>query len=167
MKTCLSAAAVSLVLMFALALLPGLAGSAEPLGSSTSAVAFRPARVRAFAPESATSVVVREGRERYLRLTLADACPALAHAQRLAFQVGPGLVASDQDGTLIPVVRDGAPAVLSAATPHAHVVAVASNGRVACRLAEVAEVDRALFDAAATVHGSRDNRYAGDGRPAG
>lgn len=165
MKTCLSAAVVSLVLVFALALLPGLAGSAEPPGSSASPVTFRPARVRAFAPESATSVVVREGRERYVRLTLADACPKLADAQRLAFQVGPGLVAADHDGTLVPVVRNGAPVVLSAATPHAHVVVVTSESRTTCRLAEVADVDRDLFDAAATVHGSRDNRYAGDVRP--
>lgn len=167
MKTCLPAAVVWLVLLFCFALMPAIAGSAENHAALSSDAAFRPVRIRAFAPESDTSVVVREGRERFLRLTLADACPALANASRIAFQVGPGLVVADHDGALVPVVRNTAPAVLSAATPHAHLIAVRAEGRTACRLMGVAEVDRALFDAAAAIHGRRDNRYAGDGRPAG
>lgn len=167
MKTCLPAAVVSLALTFFLALMPVIAGSAESYAALPSDAAFRPSRVRAFAPESDTSAIVREGRERFLRLTLADACPALANASRIAFQVGPGLVVSDQDGLLVPIVRNAAPAVLSAATPHAHLVAVGPEGRTACRLVGVAVVDAALFEAAAAIHGHRDNRYAGDGRPAG
>lgn len=166
MKTRLPAAAVSLVLLFCLALMPVIAGSAENHAALSSDAAFRPSRVRAFAPETDTSLVVREGRERFLRLTLAGACPALTTASRIAFQVGPGLVLADHDGALVPVVRDGAPAVLSSATPHAHLVAVGPEGRTACRLVGVAEVDRALFGAAAAIHGHRDNRYAGDGGPA-
>lgn len=158
------AAAFSLALIFCLALLPAVAGSAETAADRHSGVAFRPARVRAFAPESNTSVVVREGRERYLLLTLAGACPALAGAQRLDFQVGPGLVAADHDGMLVPVTRQSAPAVLSAATPHAYLVTVATGSRATCRLSGVAEVDRSLFEAAAQLNGQRDNRYAGDGR---
>lgn len=167
MKTCLPAAVVSLVLLFCFALMPAIAGSAENHAALSSDAAFRPTRVRAFAPESETSVVVREGRGRYLRLTLAGACPSLANASRIAFQVGPGLVVADHEGALVPIVRNAAPAVLSAATPHAHLVAVGPDGRTACRLVGVAEVDRALFGAAAAIHGDRDNRYAGDGRPAG
>lgn len=167
MKTCLPAAVVSLVLLFCLALTPAIAGSAENHAMPPSDAAFRPARVRAFAPESDTSVVVREGRERFLRLTLAGNCPALANARRIAFQVGPGLVVADQDGLLVPIVRNAAPAVLSAATPHAHLVTVSTEGRTTCRLAEAAEVDRALFEAAAATNGRHDNRYAGDGQPAG
>lgn len=167
MKMCLPAAVVSLVLLFCLALMPAIAGSAENHAALSSEATFRPARVRAFAPESDTSVVVREGRERFLRLTLAGACPALTNASRIAFQVGPGLVVADRDGALVPIVRNAAPAVLSAATPHAHLVAVGPEGRTACRLVGVAVVDQTLFDAAAAIHGQRDNRYAGDARSAG
>lgn len=167
MKRRFSAPAVSLVLMFLLALAVGPVAHAGSPGSAAPGVSFRPDRVRAFAPETPSMVVVREGRDRYLRLTLTADCPALASAQRLAFQVGPGLVAADQNGTLVPVVRQSAPAMLSAATPHAYVVTVAAEGRTTCRLADVTPADRAAFEAAAAVHGHRDNRYAGTGRPAG
>lgn len=163
MKTCLPAAAVSFVLLFCLVLMPVIAGSAEIIDDLHSGAAFRPARIRAFTPESDTSVIVREGRERYLRLTLSEACPGLADGQRLAFQVGPGLVAADHDGMLIPVTRQSAPPVISPATPHAYLVTVATGSRATCRLSGVAEVDRSLFEAAAATNGGHDNRYAGDG----
>lgn len=164
MKTCHSAAAVvSLVLVFLLTCL----SSTAQAGSSGSHASFRPARVRAFAPETPSSLVVREGRSRFVRLTLTEACPALTTAQRLSFQIGPGLAEVQAEGALVPVVRNNAPTVVSTATPHAHIVAIQSNSRVACRLAGVAEADQAAFDTAAAVHGKHDNRHAGDGRPAG
>ena len=160
MKTHRLAAMAALVLIFLLTLL-------APAAHAGSDASFRPARVRAFAQESAISLVVREGRSRFVRLTLAEECPTLAKAQRLSFQIGAGLVAAEQEGGSVPVVRNTVPTVVSRETRHAHVVAVNGNNRVACRLAGVAHVDQAAFDTAAAVHGAHDNRYAGDGRPAG
>lgn len=160
MKTHLSAAVVSLALVFLLTLLSS-AAQAESIDVSPS---FRPARIRAFAPETPSSLVVREGRSRYVRLTLADACPALASAQRIAFQVGSALPVADEPGIRVPAVHGAPPAKLSAATPHAYLVVIAPDARTACRLAGVAMADRATFDHAAAAHGARDNRYAGDGR---
>ena len=154
MKTHLSAALVSLALLFLMTLL-------APSANADSGASFRPTRVRAFAPESAQSVVVREGRERYIRLTLAEACPALTSAERIAFQVGSGLFAAEQGGASVPLVRTTVPTVVSSETRHAHVVAINGNNRIACRLAGVTPADQAAFDTAAAVHGSRDNRYAG------
>jgi hypothetical protein len=160
MKTHLSVAVVSLALVFLLMLF----GPAAQAGSVDANPSFRPARIRAFAPETASSVIVREGRNRYLRLNLADPCPVLAGAQRIAFQVGPALPVADGPGARVPVNRGALPAVISAATPHAYLVAIAPDRRTACRLASVATADRATFDHAAAAHGARDNRYAGDGR---
>lgn len=157
MKTHLSAALVSLALLFLMTLL-------APSANADSGASFRPTRVRTFATESAQSVVVREGRERYIRLTLADACPALASAERIAFQVGSSLFATDKNGASVPVVRNTVPTVVSSETRHAHIVVVTTNSRVACRLAGVTPADQAAFDMAAAVHGTHDNRYAGDGR---
>jgi hypothetical protein len=167
MTRCLSAAATALALLFVMTAFSAPAGSSGAAEQLTDIPSFRPDRVRAFAVESDHSVVVREARQRFLRLTLASPCPALISAHRLAFQIGPGLVAAVEDGTLVPIVRNSAPPVISVATPHAHAVVVGSEGRATCRLLDVAEVDQSLFDAAAAVHGRRDNRYAGDSRPAG
>lgn len=152
MKTHRSAAMAALVLNFLLTV-----GTVH----ADSGAGFRPSRVHAFAAESANSLVVREGRERYLRLTLAESCPAVTGAERIAFQIGAALTVADEPGARIPVTRGSAPAVLSAATPHAHLVAINAEGRVACRLAGVAEADQAAFDTAAAQHGEHDNRYAG------
>lgn len=157
MKTCRSAAVVPLVLMFLLILL-------APAAHAGADARFRPSRVRAFALEGAQSVVLREGGDRFVRLALAEDCPALATAHRVAFQIGAGLVAADQAGVEVPVAHTP-PTVVSTETSHAHVVVIQANGRVACRIVGVADADRLTFDAAAAVHGSRDNRYAGDGRP--
>lgn len=159
MKRCSSAPLVSLALIFLLTLL-------APAAHADSDASFRADRVRAFAPESTQSVVIREGRSRFVRLTFVDSCPALARAERIAFQVGSGLFATEQDGASVPMVRNTVPTVVSSETRHAHVVAINGNSRVACRLAGVTPADQAAFDMAAAVHGSHDNRYAGDGRPA-
>lgn len=156
MKTCRSAAVVPLVLMFLLILL-------APAAHAGTDARFRPSRVRAFAPDGSQSVVLREGRDRFVRLALAEDCPALATAHRVAFQIGAGLVAADQAGAAVPVAHTP-PTVVSTETPHAHLVAIDTNGRAACRIAGVADADRSRFDAAA-IYGSRDSRYAGDGRP--
>lgn len=166
MTRCLPAAATAFVLLFLLTVLSAPVGSSGTVEQLSAMPAFRPDRVRAFAVESDRSVVVREAREHFLRLTFAAPCPTLIGAQRLAFQIGPGLVAVVEDGTLVPIVRDTAPRVISAATPHAYAVVVGLDGRATCRLLGVTEVDRSLFDAAA-AHGRRENRYSGDGRPAG
>lgn len=158
MKTCRSAAVVPLVLMF----LPILLAPSAHAGTDAG---FRPGRVRAFAPESSQSVVLREGRSRFVRLALAEDCPALATAQRVAFQVGALLSVANESGADVRVVRHTPPTVVSTETAHAHLVAIHANGRVACRIARVTDADRSGFDTAAAVHGSRDNRYAGDGRP--
>lgn len=138
-----------------------------PSANADSGASFRPTRVRAFSTESALSVIVREGRERYIRLTLAEACPAVASAERIAFQVGSSLFATDKNGASVPVVANTIPTVVSSETRHGHLVAINGNSRVACRLSTVSAVDRAVFEAAAATNGSHDNRYAGDGRPAG
>lgn len=167
MKRCLPAAATAFVLLFLLTVfsLPvGSSGTAEQL---TATPAFRPDRVRAFAVESDRSVVVREARQRFLRLTFAAPCPTLIGAQRLAFQVGPGLIAAVEDGTLVPIVRNTAPRLMSAATPHAYAVVIGLDSRTTCRLLGVTEVDRSLFDAAAAIHGRRGNRHSRDGQSAG
>jgi len=167
MTRCLSAAATALAFLFAMTAFSAPVGSSGTVEQLTAIPSFRPDRVRAFAVESDRSVVVREARQRFLRLTLAAPCPALISAQRLDFQVGPGLVAAVEDGSLVPIVRNSAPAVISVATPHAHAVVIGSEGRTTCRLLDVAEVDRSLFDAAAAVHGRHDNRYSRYGRSAG
>lgn len=158
MKTCLLAAVAALALNFLLTV--GMA-------HADSGVSFRPSRVHAFAAESANSVVVREGRERYLRLTLAESCPAVTGAERIAFQIGSTLTVADEPGARVPVTRGSAPAVITTETPHAHLVAISSNSRVACRLAGVAEADRSAFETTAAANGQHDNRYAGDGRAEG
>lgn len=160
MKTHSMVAAFSLALFFVLSLMAPAAQAAE---ASDSGASFRPARVRAFAPESPTSVVLREGRSRFVRLTLAESCPALSQASRVAFQSGPALAAADETGRQVAVVRGPAPAVVSSETPHAYIVSIGTNSRTACRLAGVAVVGQAAFEAAAQLHGQRDNRYAGDG----
>lgn len=160
MKRCFSAPVVSLVLVFLLTFL-------IPTAHAGPEASFRPARVRAFAPESPTSLIVREGRSRFVRLTLAERCPALSQASRLALQTGSSLAAADETGRQLPVVRGPAPGVISSETPHAYIVAIDTNSRTVCRLAGVAVVGQAAFEAAAAAFGSRDNRYAGDGRPAG
>jgi len=104
---------------------------------------------------------LRERRSRFVRPTLAEDCPALVTAHRVAFQIGAGLVAANQADAAISVIHT-APIVESPETPHAHLIAIDANGRVACRIARVAEADQAAFDTAAGVHGgSRDKRYAG------
>lgn len=160
MKTHRLAAMAALVLNFLLALL-------TPSAHASSDASFRPARVRAFAPESMQSVVIREGRNRFVRLSFVDSCPALARAERIAFQVGSSLFATDKNGASVPVVRNTVPTVVSSETRHGHLVAINGNSRAACRLAGVAPADQPAFDTAAAVHGSRDNRYAGDGRTGG
>lgn len=157
MKRRICAPMVSLVLIFLLTFL-------SPMVHAGDSASFRPSRVRAFAPESATSLLVREGRATYRRLTLAKSCPALSHSDRVAFQTGSSLTAIDEQGRQVPVVRGQAPTVVSTGTRSAFVVAITANSRVACRLASVAPADQAAFEAAAQLHGSRDNRYAGDGR---
>lgn len=162
MKRCFSAAVAAFVLNFLLAF--GMAHAAE---ASDSGASFRPGRVRAFAPESPTSVVLREGRSRFVRLTLAESCPALTQASRLAFQTGPSLTGAHEQGRQVPVVRGAVPTVVSNGTRHIYVVAINDNSRTTCQLAGVAVVDQAEFEAVAQLNGQRDNRYAGDGRPAG
>ncbi len=144
----------ALVLIFLLTLL-------APAAHADSGASFRPTRVRAFAPEGPQSVVIREGRNRFVRLSFVDSCPALARAERIAFQVGSGISAVHQNGASVPVVRNTVPTVVSRETRHAHVVAINGNNRVACRLAGVAPADQAAFDTAAAIHGKHDNRYAG------
>lgn len=160
MKRCISAPVVSLVLTFLLTFL-------VPSAHAGPDASFRPARVRAFTTESATSLLVREGRATYRRLTLAESCPALSHASRIAFQTGSSFAAADDGGRQVPVIHGQAPAVVSTGTRSAFVVAITANSRVACRLASVAPADQAAFEAAAQLNGQQDNRYAGDGRPAG
>lgn len=160
MKRCFSAPVVSLVLVFLLTFL-------VPTAHAGPDASFRPARVRAFVPESSNSVVLREGRSRFVRLTLVESCPALGQASRLAFQTGSSLAAADETGRQVPVVRGQAPTVVSNGTTHVHLVAINDNSRTTCRLAGVTVVGQAAFEAAAQLHGQRDNRYAGDGRPAG
>lgn len=155
MKRCFSAPVVSLVLVFLLTFL-------IPTAHAGPDASFRPARVRAFAPESPTSLLVREGRSRFVRLTLAESCPVLGQASRVAFQTGSSLTVASESTGQVPVVRGAAPIVVSNGTRSAFVVAITANNRVACRLASVAPADQAAFEAAA-VNGSRDNRYAGDG----
>lgn len=167
MTRCLPAAATALAFLFVMTAFSAPVGSSGTVDQLTAIPSFRPDRVRAFAVESDRSVVVREARERFLRLTFAAPCPKLIGAQRLAFQIGPGLVAAVEDGTLVPIVRNSAPGVISAATPHAHAVVIGLDGRTICRLLGVTEVDRSLFDAAAAVHGRRDNRHGRDGHSAG
>lgn len=167
MIRCLPAAATAFVLLFLLSVFSAPVGSSGTVEQLTAMPTFRPARVRAFAVESDRSVVVREARERFLRLTLAAPCPTLINARRLAFQIGPGLVAAVEDGTLVPIVRNASPRVISPATPHAYAVVIGDEGRTTCRLLDVAEVDQSLFDAAAAVHGRRDNRHSRDGQSAG
>lgn len=159
MKTHSMVAAFSLALIFALSLMASVAQAAE---SSESGASFRPARVRAFAPESTNSVVLREGRSRFVRLTLAESCPSLSQASRVAFQTGSSLPVADEGSRQVPVVRK-APTVVSNGTPHTFVVVINDSNRTACRLSGVTAVDQAVFDAASQLHGQRDNRYAGDG----
>lgn len=165
MTTHLAAAAAFFVSLFVLSLMAPAAHAAE---ASESGASFRPARIRAFALENNQSLIVREGRSHYLRLSLAESCPALTQASRLAFQTGSYLAVADDGGRQVPVVRGALPTVVSnGGTRNQFVVAITANSRAACRLAGVTVVDQAAFDGAAQLHGSRDNRYAGDGRPAG
>ncbi len=163
MKTHHLAAVVPLALIFLTLMIP-VAHAAE---SADSGASFRPARVRAFVPEPVTSLLVREGRSNYRRLMLAESCPALTQATRVAFQSGSALSVTDEQGRQVPVVRGKAPTVVSTETRNAFVVSINGNKRTVCRLSTVSAVDQAAFEAAAAVHGRRDNRYAGDGRPAG
>lgn len=164
MKTHRLAAAAFFVSLFVLALMAPVAQAAE---ASDTGASFRPARVRAFASESTNSVVLREGRSHYLRLSLAEGCPSLSQASRVAFQTGSSLPVADEGSRQVPVVRGAVPTVVSSETRHIYVVALNDNSRTTCRLAGVAVVDQAEFEAAAQLNGQRDNRYAGDGRPAG
>lgn len=164
MTTHLAAAAAFFVSLFVLTLMAPAAQAAQP---SDYGASFRPARVRAFTPESATSLLVREGRATYRRLTLAESCPALTQASRVAFQTGPSLTGAHEQGRQVPIVRGAVPTVVSNGTRNSFVVAITANSRAACRLAGVTVVGQEAFEAAAAVSGSRDNRYAGDGRPAG
>jgi hypothetical protein len=128
-------------------------------------VSIRTNRVREFAPESPSSVVLREGPSLYRRVTTRQACPELSTAHRIAFQIGTNLPAVEARGTWIPVNGRSNVKRVSSGTRHAAVVAISGDRRAACPIDKVDAIDEAAFDQVKRQNGSRDNRWSGDGSP--
>lgn len=114
--------------------------------------------VRAFAAESDTSLVVRQGRSQYRRITVEAGCP-IRQADRIGFAVGAQQAYLQGAGArLIAVTGATGTPRLCTASPHAYVTFIEDGRdlRARCRIQGIEGADRAAFDAAGP---GRDNRY--------
>jgi hypothetical protein len=127
---------------------------------------IRPAQLRGFAVESETSVVVREGHDRFRRVVLAVSCPELTQTRSLDFQIGAGVFADlDESASPVPVIRSLAPPQVSSDTRQLHLL-VGRPGvlRTACAVARIEAASRAAFDDAGVPPSAREDRREAAGQ---
>ena len=129
-------------------------------------VTIRPAQLRGFAVETETSVVVREGHDRFRRVVLAAPCPELTRTHRLDFQIGAGVFADiDEAGAPVPMVRSPAPPQVSSETRQLHLLVGRPGAlRTACAVARIEAADRKAFDDAGVPPSAREDRRAAAGQ---
>lgn len=148
----------------ALVLAALLSLAVRPATAEGTDVALRPERVRAFAVEGPNSVLVREGREAVRRVVLEGACPELAGAARVDFQIGGVLLSTEETGHEVPVVLKNAPPVVSSGTPHLHLVTAHGVERTACPVGRIENASPAEFEFAQARGDVRDQRRDAPGR---
>lgn len=119
-------------------------------------------RVREFVPESANTVLLREAKTKYTRVTTAGDCPVIADANRIGFQVGTNVYNIYSSGQYVGVTGDSVITQISAKTPHAAIVLIQDGRRYACSIASITAIEPSVFTDAAAAGLSRDNRYSGD-----
>lgn len=114
-------------------------------------------KVRAFAPESETTLVVRQGKGVYRRIEVPAGCP-VTHADRIGFSYGNQLVyLQNPTGGYTRVTSGSIVGRFCTATPHSNVVLVndRENFDSQCKIVNISAATQAEFEALQV----RDNRY--------
>ena len=114
-------------------------------------------KVRAFAPESDTTLVVRQGKGVYRRIEVPAGCP-VAQADRIGFSYGNQLVyLQNPTGGYTRVTSGNMVGRFCTATPHSNVVLVndRDNFDRQCMIVNISAATQAEFEALQV----RDNRY--------
>ena len=139
-----------------------VAGAVQPRPSSAVDTGrpecIRIQQVRAFATESETTLIVRQGRSQYRRLAVEDGCP-LRSADRIGFAFGGNqFYLSSSSGRQIPVNTTTLGTRVCTATPHAYLVVIddGSDLRERCRVQGITAATAADFE---TANPYVDNRY--------
>ena len=113
--------------------------------------------MRAFAAETDTSPIVRQGKGQFKRITVQSGCP-IEDADRIGFAVGSQQIYTQAaDGRFIPTNSTNLQNRFCTASRHTYLTIIRDNEdlRSRCKIKAIETVDRAIFDAAGTV---RDNR---------
>jgi hypothetical protein len=114
-------------------------------------------QVRAFAAETDTSLIVRQGKGQFKRITVQAGCP-IEDADRIGFAVGSQqLYTQAVDGRFIPTNSTNLQNRFCTASRHTYLTVIRDNEdlRSRCKIQAIETVDRGTFDAAGAV---RDNR---------
>lgn len=114
-------------------------------------------KVRAFAPESDTTLVVRQGKGVYRRIELVAGCPVV-QADRIGFGYGNTLMSvHNPTGGYTRVTSSNMVGRFCSATPHANVVLIndRSNHDRQCKILTISPATEEEFDALR----AKDNRY--------
>lgn len=143
-------------LLAAAALMASLPVLAQASESQSDCVRIN--QVRAFTVESDTSVLVRQGKGQFRRITVTEGCP-IPRADRIGFAFGGQQLSTlGTGGRQIPVTTSGIQNRFCSASPHAYVTFIRDNDdqRERCRIQSIETIDRETFEASGTV---RDNRH--------
>lgn len=114
-------------------------------------------KVRAFAPESDTTLVVRQGKGVYRRIELPAGCP-IHQADRIGFSYGNQLVyLQNPNGGYTRVTSGSIVGRFCSATPHSNVVLVNDQEDIdsQCKILKISSATQDEFEALQV----RDNRY--------
>lgn len=95
--------------------------------------------MRAFAPESANTLIVRQGKGVYRRIEVQEGCP-MAQAERIGFSYGNQLLyVQSQTGNYTRVTSNGIVGRFCTATPHSNVVFIDDSSDIdaRCRIVKI------------------------------
>ncbi len=126
--------------------------------ASASEECIRTQQVRAFATDSADSLIVRQGPSRFHRVEVAPGCQ-LDRADRIGFAQGNAqLYTMGRGSQVIPTSSSSLQTRFCSATPHAYVTVIdnSEDVRTRCRIQSIQPSTRAAFEAA---DNRRDKRY--------
>lgn len=146
-------------LAIALSLLGASLVSAAPAVADSDAY-VRVNGVREFVQETGNTVLVRQARTQYLRISLDSTCP-IADARRIGFKVGAGVTYSlvGSTGAAVPVNQGSTTPRIYSDTRHAWLISVNKNEtQYICKINQVEHVAPDVFTAAKARTGSADNR---------
>lgn len=118
---------------------------------------IRTNQARAFAVESENSVIIRQGRENFRRVTVAENCP-LNDADRVAFFIGNNVASATIGGRTVPVNKSTISERICTKTPHARLAVIedgVDQSVTRCAITSIAPANRTDFESIEQKHDIR------------